>query len=170
MITEFLGQHLGYALPQIALLTVGFFVEKRYVSRVTVLTNSTAVAIHVLSKSDPGLLVSLYSDLGLALGAFGFAYYVVERSNGPIYRNLAFYLYSSTNVAILILTDSLLAAAVGGLVLQFGLINFIDPDRLTHFGPYSFDVDYFIDTESIPLYNPDLGRNEDVPLTDYFDT
>lgn len=170
MLTEFLGQHAGYLLPQLALLFVGFFVEKYYVSRVTVLTNSTAIVIHVISQPNAGPILGLYADFGLALGVWGFAHYVLEESNGYIFRTLSFFLYSSTNVAILILTGSLLYAVVGGALVQLVLAILVGGGTLSYFGPYSFDVRYFIENESIPLYDSKIQRNIRVGLTDYFDT
>ena len=170
MITEFLGQEMGYVLPQIALLLIGFFVEKHYVSRVTVFTNSTAIAVHVISQPNPGPLIGLYADLGLFLGLWGFAHYVAESSNGGVFRILSFFIYSSTNAAILILTGSLAWAVILGGFLQLVFAVLLGGDLLSYFGPHTMDVKHFIENNGIPLYNPEVGQNQRVGLTDYFDT
>lgn len=151
MFIEALIQLFGPKLSVLALLLVGFAVEKHYVSRVTVFTNTIALNVHILSlEQRPSLLVS-YGNLGLVFGICGFVAYATNWKTGILYNLPAYSLYSSLPVALVILVGPkgwlpilILASVVslgGGYVLEneFGV-------DITHWGPRSGQVNRFIET------------------------
>jgi len=88
----------------LALLIVGFAVEKHYVSRVTVFTNTIALNVHFLSLDSAPQVLVWYGDIGLLLGLYGFAAYLLNVKTSILYNLPAYTLYSSLPVALVILT------------------------------------------------------------------
>jgi len=151
MFIHALIQLFGPKLSVFALLLVGFAVEKHYVSRVIVFTNTIALNIHLLSlEQRPWLLIS-YANLGLVFGICGFVAYAINWKTSILYNLPAYSLYSSLPVAVVILVGpngwlpALILASVvslgGGHVLEneFGI-------EITHWGPRPGQVNRFIKT------------------------
>ncbi|MDF9745920.1 hypothetical protein [Natrinema salsiterrestre] len=91
-------------LIQLAVLVFGMALDETYVNRTTVLTGAIAVHIHGFVAGDVGLLVGLYADLGLFVGAYGLYSYVIDGYVGNAFRLVAFFVYSPLSVFLVILT------------------------------------------------------------------
>ncbi|WP_372478935.1 hypothetical protein ACAH01_08830 [Halomicrobium sp. HM KBTZ05] len=89
-------------LTPLALVTLGYFVEKHYVSRTAVFANALAINVHVRDVVSPHQLVVLYANLGLIMAAVGMYTYIEKNSLGSDYYLLA-QGYGSPVVACVIL-------------------------------------------------------------------
>lgn len=151
MLIDALIQLFGPEISVLALLIVGFAVEKHYVSRVTVFTNTIALNVHLLSLDQSSRLLVSYGNLGLIIGIYGFVAYAINWKTSILYNLPAYSLYSSLPVALVILTGpnrwlpALVLASVvslgGGYILEneFGI-------NITHWGPRPGQVNRFIET------------------------
>jgi hypothetical protein len=151
MLIEALIQLFGPKISVLALLLVGFAVEKHYVSRVTVFTNTVALNVHLLSlEQRPWLLVS-YANSRLVFGICGFVAYTFNWRSNILYNLPAYSLYSSLPVALVILIGpngwlpalvlASLVSLVGGHVLDTKFeVN------ISHWGPRSGQINRFIET------------------------
>ena len=119
MLVDVFARLFGTDFPVFALLFVGLAVEKYYVSRATVFTNTIALNVSFLSlESAPKLLV-WYGGVGSLLGMYGMVTYLLNTKTGRIYNLPAFTFYASLPVATVILVDPggwWVALFVGGLV------------------------------------------------------
>lgn len=131
-------------LIQLAVLVVGMALDETYVNRTTILTGALATHIHIFVAGEAGLLVSLYADAGLAVGAYGLYAYVVDGYVGTWFRLLAYYVYSPLSVFLVILTAGptvigveplvvLALAAAGYANVQFR--EYLRPEQPFYFGP-----------------------------------
>lgn len=168
MLIDAFVRTLGHNLPVLALLVVGFAVEKHYVSRVTVFTNTIALNVHLLSVDEAPQLLVWYGDIGLSLGLYGFTAYLLNAKTSTLYNLSAYTLYSSLPVALVILTAPhgwvltlILASLVGfgaGYVLEEKLgVN------ITHWGPRPGQVARFIETARMEFVDP-YGVHQKVDL------
>jgi hypothetical protein len=151
MLIEALIQLFGPKISVLALLLVGFAVEKHYVSRVTVFTNTIALNVHLLSlEQRPWLLVS-YANLGIVFGIYGFVAYAINWRTSILYNLPAYLLYSSLPVALVILIGpngwlpALVIASLVSLVVGHVLDTEFGVD-ISHWGPRSGQVNRFIET------------------------
>ncbi|WP_276256792.1 hypothetical protein [Halomontanus rarus] len=154
MLIDFLVRMFGHNLPMVALLVVGFTVEKHYVSRVTVFTNTIALNVHFLSLSEAPHLLVWYGDLGHLLGLYGLTAYLLNVKTSILYNLPAYSLYSSLPGALVILTGpdgwlvALVLASVVSLVAgyvfeeEFGI-------NVAHWGPRPGQVSRFIQTATL---------------------
>lgn len=154
MLIDVLVQAFGHNLPVFALLIVGFAVEKHYVSRVTVFTNTIALNVHLLGLNEAPRLLVWYGDVGLLLGLYGFTAYLLNVKTSILYNFPAYTLYSSLPVALVILTapngwaavlffTSLVSfAAAFVLEEEFGI-------DVAHWGPRPGQVSRFIRTTTM---------------------
>ncbi|WP_339106505.1 hypothetical protein [Haloterrigena salinisoli] len=129
---------------QLAVLVVGMALDETYVNRTTILTGALATHIHIFVAGEAGLLVSLYADAGLAVGAYGLYAYVVDGYVGTWFRLLAYYVYSPLSVFLVVLTAGptvigveplvvLALAAAGYANVQFR--EYLRPEQPFYFGP-----------------------------------
>ena len=138
-------------LTQLAILTLGMALDETYVNRATVLMGAIAVYIHTIYSGDVGsvdssILVSLYRDVGLIVGAYGIYAYIVDAYVGEWFRLLAFYVYSPLSVFLVILTAGptvfgfevlfIPALALAGYA-NFTLESYLEPDTPYYYGPES---------------------------------
>lgn len=151
MLIEALIQLFGPKISVLVLLLVGFAVEKHYVSRVTVFTNTIALNVHLLPlEQRPWMLVS-YANLGLVFGISGFVAYTMNWRTGVLYNLPAYSLYPSLPIALVILIDpngwlpTLVLASLGSLVGGHVLDTEFRVD-ISHWGPRSGQVNRFIQT------------------------
>lgn len=151
MLIDALVRILGHNLPVFALLLVGIAVEKYYVSRVTVFTNVLGLNVYFLSLEQVPQLMIWYGDLGLLLGLYGLAAYLLNAETSVLYNLPAFVLYSSLPVALVILADPSWwwVWLILGVVVNFGggvvLENLLGIE-VTHWGPRHGEVSRFIKT------------------------
>ena len=125
MLIELLPGWAVQSLPVIGMLFVGYVVERHYVSRVTCFTNALALTVYVLDLPNPSVLLTLYTEFGLAFGLLGMAAYLEGESLGDWFYLPAFMFYASLPVAAVILlpTPFLPTLFVAGLVnVGLGLI------------------------------------------------
>jgi hypothetical protein len=124
---EILPQTILENLDIIALLIVGFLVERKFVGRMTAFSNAVAVNLLVLRMTDPHWLLRLYADVGAVIGLvclISYASYIeyahrnhVDPPNEFPYHLYgrwydAMWWYNSVIVALFIL----LSGAINGLV------------------------------------------------------
>ncbi|UPV73203.1 hypothetical protein M0R89_11655 [Halorussus limi] len=171
MILQYLPPSVIRALPELALIAIGFVVEWHYVSRITVFTNSMALATHTASLSDPSALFTAYVEFGIVLGLYGFIQYIREESIGQPYYVTAYYLYSSMTVGLIIfLPVGAFAAVVLATVAHIGMAVWRGGvSSWVYSGPRPFEVTYFINQNSIRYPDHEIGRWVSVPLTEVFD-
>lgn len=137
---------LAAPILQLTVLTVGMALDETYVNRTTVLTGAIATHIHVFVAGDAGILVSVYADLGLVIGAYGLYAYVIDGYVSGWFRILAFFVYSPLSVFLVILTagptlfgieplfvPALALAGYGNVQLR----EYLRPDEPYYFGPES---------------------------------
>ena len=146
MIFSSLPLMLAAFLLQVGILIFGMALDESYVNRATVATGAIAVQVHIIAADSTGLLVGLYADIGLLIGAYGIYTYVVDAYVGRIFRIFAFFVYSPLTVMLVILTagftvfgieflflPALAAAGYGNLQLMAHL----EPSEPYYFGPES---------------------------------
>lgn len=151
MLIDTLVGIFGHNLPVFALLFIGIAVEKYYVSRVTVFTNVLALNVYFLSLNQAPRLMIWYGDLGLLLGLYGMAAYLLKAKTPILYNFPAFTLFSSLPVALVILSSpsSFIFALILGVVINFGggmLLAELLGIEITHWGPRHGEVSRFIQT------------------------
>lgn len=162
----------GGGLPVLALLVVGFAVEKHYVSRVTVFTNTIALNVHFLSLDTSPRLLVWYADVGLLLGLYGFAAYLINKKTGILYNFPAYSLYSSLPVALVILIGpdgwlpALILASVVSLVVGYVLEEELGLD-IAHWGPRPGQVSRFIQTARMTYRDAGVIRKVDLALGEF---
>ena len=131
-------------LIQLAVLVVGMALDETYVNRTTVLTGALATHIHIFVAGEAGLLVSLYADVGLAVGAYGLYAYVIDGYVGTWFRLLAYYVYSPLSAFLVILTAGPTVIGVEPLVVialaatgygNYRFREYLRPDQPFYFGP-----------------------------------
>ena len=112
-------------LAIIGLLVVGFFVEKHYVSRLSIFSNSIALNLYANQLLQPGVLLTLYANIGIVFGGVGLLAYLLDEELGEYYYLLTYFFYSSLAVGLVLLFPhgtmgfvlALLLAGFGNLVL-----------------------------------------------------
>ncbi|UHQ95299.1 hypothetical protein [Haloterrigena alkaliphila] len=137
---------LAAPILQLTVLTVGMALDETYVNRTTVLTGAIATHVHIFVAGDAGILVSVYADLGLIIGAYGLYAYVIDGYVSGWFRILAFFVYSPLSVFLVILTagptlfgieplfvPALALAGYGNVQLR----EYLRPDDPYYFGPES---------------------------------
>jgi hypothetical protein len=88
-----------FSIGPIILLIVGHLVEKKYVGRMTIFTNTMAINIFFFSKNVPELFV-WYANIGLILGIISlFSYYY--RSPMPTWMYTVAMIYSSIPIGLI---------------------------------------------------------------------
>lgn len=167
MLIDALVRVFGPNLTVFGLLVVGIAVEKYYVSRVTVFTNVLALNVSFLNLEQAPRLLVWYGDLGLVLGVYGMAAYLLNAKTWKLYNVPAFTLYASLPVAAVILASpgdwwvALLVAGVvnfvGGMLLESGGIP------VAHWGPRHGEVSRFIRTKTME-YVDGYGVHQKVDL------
>lgn len=172
MLINVLTRALGPGLPVLALLIVGFTVEKHYVSRVTVFTNTIALNVHFLSLSEAPRLLIWYGDLGLILGLYGFAAYIVNSKTSILYNLPAYTFYSSLPVAIVILTapDGWVAALFLASLVAFAAAFVLEEQvnlNVAHWGPRPGQVSRFIRTARMTYQDGFVTRKVDLELGEF---
>lgn len=172
MLVDLLVQIFGGGLPVFALLVVGFAVEKHYVSRVTVFTNTIALNVHFLSLDAPPRLLVWYADVGLLFGLYGFTAYLINRKTSILYNFPAYSLYSSFPVALVILIGpdgwlpALILASVVSLALGYALEEKIGLE-IAHWGPRTGQVSRFIRTARMTYRDAGVIRKVDLQLGNF---
>ncbi|ADB63845.1 hypothetical protein Htur_5214 (plasmid) [Haloterrigena turkmenica DSM 5511] len=135
---------LAAPLVQLAVLVVGMALDETYVNRTTVLMGALATHIHIFVAGEAGLLVSIYADAGLAVGAYGLYAYVVDGYVATWFRLLAYYVYSPLSVFLVILTagptviglEPLVVLALAGAgYANYQFREYLRPDQPFYFGP-----------------------------------
>ncbi|NUC74845.1 hypothetical protein HTZ84_21510 [Haloterrigena sp. SYSU A558-1] len=148
---------LAAPLIQIAVLVVGMALDETYVNRTTVLMGALAAHIHIFVAGEAGLLVSIYADAGLAVGAYGLYAYVIDGYVATWFRLLAYYVYSPLSVFLVILTAGPTVIGVEPLVVlalagagyaNFQFREYLRPDQPFYFGPRTQEeFDAVLETE-----------------------
>lgn len=168
MLIDALVRVFGANLPIVGLLFIGMAVEKYYVSRVTVFTNVLALNMSFLSLDQAPWLLVWYGDLGLLLGLYGFAAYLLNAKTSILYNLPAYSLYSSFPVALVILVgpDEWLAALVLASTVSLAA-GFVLEEKLgldiAHWGPRPGQVSRFIRTATME-YVDAYGVHQKVDL------
>ncbi|WP_440767412.1 hypothetical protein [Natronorubrum sp. DTA7] len=139
---------LAAPLLQLAVLVVGMALDETYVNRTTILTGAIATHMHIFVAGDVGVLVALYADIGLLVGAYGLYSYVIDGYVGAWFRLLAYFVYSPLAVFLVILTAGptlfgieplvVPALAVAGYA-NLQLREYLSPREPYYFGPDSQD-------------------------------
>ena len=93
--------YVGYVAP-FALILIGFLVEKKFVGRVALFSNTLALNLHLYVESNPNFLLAWYANIGLALGIIGIISYAFNWKREGIFYDIS-WLYMSIIVGILIL-------------------------------------------------------------------
>lgn len=106
MIIDNLPMWLAVYIPAFSLLIAGHVVEKHYVSRISVFTNSMALTVFVLTHDASGV-VTLYTDFGIVLGIIGLLAYSSESSLSNPYYIISGSLYGSIPVGTLLLSPQI---------------------------------------------------------------
>lgn len=130
---------LAAPLLQIGVLVVGMALDETYVNRTTVLAGSLALAVHVLVAGEVGLLVGVYLDLGLVIGAYGLYTYVVDAYVDTWFRIAAYFVYSPIAIMLVIFLPDLfapLALVIAGYA-NLQLMAYFAPTEPYYFGPES---------------------------------
>ncbi|WP_222919105.1 hypothetical protein [Natrinema sp. SYSU A 869] len=169
MLIDALVRLFGHNLPVLALLVVGFAVEKHYVSRVTVFTNTIALNVHFLSLDEAPRLLVWYGDLGLLLGLYGFTAYLLSVKTSILYNLPAYTLYSSLPVALVILTgpNGWLAALVLASLVSLVAGHMLEEElgmNIAHWGPRPGQVTRFVETARMRYLDGAVTRTVDLSL------
>lgn len=90
------------ALTVLALLIVGFFVEKHYISRLTVFSNSVALITFLNSAQQLDWILIAYGGAGGIAGLIGMIYYIRQRELWVEYYEITFFTYSSAPIGLFI--------------------------------------------------------------------
>lgn len=130
---------LAAPLFQLGVLVVGMALDETYVNRATILAGAIAVYAHVLVAGEAGLLVGLYLDGALVVGAYGLYAYVVDAYVANWFRVLAYFVYSPLSVFLVILTAGVpftlpIALVVAGYA-NLQLMDYLHPTEPYYFGP-----------------------------------
>lgn len=172
MLIDVLTGILGHNLPVIALLVVGFAVEKHYVSRVTVFLNAIALNVHFLSLNEAPRLLVWYCDVGLIFGGIGFAAYLLNVKTGILFNLPAYALYSSFPVALVVLSGpsgwvaALVLASIVSLVAGYYFEEVVGV-QVSHWGPHPGQVDRFIQTARMTYPDGRVTRKVDLALGEF---
>lgn len=171
MLIEHLPPAIVRALPEIALLLIGMFVERHYRSRVSVMTNSLALTVHYQSLTSPTGIFTFYVELGFLLGIYGFVQYLRGVSIGKAFYVFNFYFYSSLVIgAIIFLPLHPLLSLIGALLIQFAMVVWKGSvGYWAYTGSRPADIQWFIENNSITYPNYRIGKNVTVPLSNIYD-
>lgn len=109
----------------ISLLIVGFFVEKHYISRLSVFSNAIALNLYADQLPQPGTILSIYVDIGVTLGGIGLLAYLLNEELGGYYYDTTYFAYSSLAVGLVMLLPhqslwpifALILAGIGNALL-----------------------------------------------------
>ena len=150
---------LAAPLVQLAVLVVGMALDETYVNRTTVLTAAIATHIHIFVAGEAGVLVSVYADAGLAVGAYGLYAYVVDGYVGTWFRLLAYYVYSPLSAVLVILTAGPTVVGVEPLFVpalaaagyaNYRFREYLRPEQPFYFGPRTREeFEAVLETEAI---------------------
>jgi len=169
MLIDVLVSIFGQNLPAFALLLVGLAVEKHYVGRVTVFTNTIAVSLHIATLPETPTLMAVYGNFGLLLGLYGLTAYLINKKTSILFNFPAYSLYSSVPVALVILTPpgawlpALVLASIVSLVVGYVLEEEFGVN-VSHWGPRTADVERFIRTATLE-YVDAHGVHQSVDLS-----
>lgn len=173
MLIDALTRLFGGNVPVFALLFIGFSVEKYYVSRVTVFSNTIALNVSFLSIERAPRLLVWYGDLGLLLGIYGMTAYLLNVKTWWGYNAPAFLLYASLPVAAVVLAspgDWWLALITGGLA-NFILMVVLQEETgidIMHWGPRHGQVNRFIQKARMKYIDPHgVHRTVDLALGEF---
>ncbi len=149
---------LAAPLLQVTVLVVGIALDETHVNRTTVLTGAIATHMHIFVAGEAGILVALYADTGLLVGAYGLYSYVIDGYVGNWFRLLAYFVYSPLAVFLVILTAGPTLFGIEPLVVPAivlaGYANrqfreYLSPREPYYFGPDSQDAfEAILETES----------------------
>jgi hypothetical protein len=107
-----------------------------------------------------------YADLGIAFGIYGFIWYLLELKTHWVYSYPAYFLYSSTTVALVMFLPEVpfLAAAAAGVLIQLLLALLLGSDAtLVYSGPRPGPVADFIKKE-VAVFKDNRGITHKVDL------
>lgn len=90
------------ALGPISLLIVGFLVERKFISRMTIFTNTIALNLMVFNLTSPPVYLIWYANIGILLGIVALISYALQTSMSRVFYLIG-WLYCSVVVAALIL-------------------------------------------------------------------
>lgn len=85
----------------VILIIVGYLVEKRFIGRVSLFTNTIALNIFLYSLTIPNYLM-WYANIGMIAGIIGIFSYAIKYSL-PTFFYILSYIYSSIPVGLIIL-------------------------------------------------------------------
>lgn len=88
-------------LGPISLLVVGFLVERRFISRMTIFTNSIALNLMAFGLANPPFYLVSYANIGLLLGVIALISYAAQKSMSKLFYLIG-WLYCSIVVGALI--------------------------------------------------------------------
>lgn len=128
---------LAVPLLQLGLLVAGMALDETYVNRATVLAGALALAVHAVVAGRTGLMVGLYLDIGLVIGAYGLYAYVVDAYVDNWFRIVAYFVYSPLAVFLVIILPDVIfpiALAVAGYA-NLQLMATLAPRDPYYFGP-----------------------------------
>lgn len=168
MLIDFLARVFGHNLTVAALLVVGFTVEKHYVSRVTVFTNTIALNVYLLSLSQAPHLLVWYGDIGTVLGIYGITAYLLNAKTSILYNLPAYSLYSSIPVALVMIggPDGWVVALVLASTVSLFAGYVLEEElgfSIAHWGPRPGQVSRFIQTATLE-YVDAYGIHQKVDL------
>lgn len=167
MLIDALVRIFGPNLPAFGLLVVGIAVEKYYVSRVTVFTNVLALNVSFLSLDQAPRFLVWYGDIGLLLGVYGMAAYLLDMKTWRLYNLPAFTMYASLPVAAVVLaapSDWWIALLLAGVVnFVGGIVLESEGVAVAHWGPRHGEVSRFIRTKTMEFVDP-YGVHQKVDL------
>lgn len=172
MLIDGLVQAFGHNLPVLALLIIGFAVEKHYVSRVTVFTNVIALNVHFLSMDAVPRLLVWYGDVGLLLGLYGFTAYLLNAKTSIMYNLPAYTLYSSLPVALVLLTapNGWIPVLVLASLVSFAaaiILEEVFDFHVAHWGPRPGQVTRFIRTARMTYPDGRVIRKVDLAIGEF---
>jgi len=168
VLIEHIPDTILFTLTEISLLVVGIFAEKHYISRMTSFTNGTALVVYVASRSETTIWLDLYAEFGIVVGAIGLLSYISEKSLNAYYYDVSGLLYSSVNVAFIILVGhlSFWLALIAGVVVEILIFSIWNDRNLIHRGEFSGSVKRFHEKHNFEFKSP--GGIERYDFSDWF--
>ena len=128
---------IAVPMLQLAILVAGMALDETYVNRTTVLAGALALAVHATVAGETGLMVGVYLDVGLVVGAYGLYAYVVDAYVDNWFRVAAYFVYSPLAVFLVILLPDVLfpvALVIAGYA-NLQLMAYFAPTDPYYFGP-----------------------------------
>jgi hypothetical protein len=101
-ISKLLPSNLIQKLGPLSLVIVGYLVEKKFIGRTSIFSNTIAVNVHVFYVNNAPWFLVLYANMGLLMGFIALMAYAEFKSLQAWFYN-ASWLYSSVVVGLIIL-------------------------------------------------------------------